>query len=274
MSLARELEALAIDIAQDAGALASMRRQEGVAIAATKSALADIVTLADREVEALIRARLAEARPDDGFLGEETGADRGSSDVTWVVDPIDGTVNYAYGMPQYAVSIAAVIGEPVAGRWEALSAAVYAPVLGEVFHAARGAGAWLGDQRLTVNAEVSAAGGLLATGFGYDPATHAGDLARVARVMPMARDLRRGGSAALDLAYVAAGRLDGYFERGLAPWDHAAGALLVTEAGGEYTFIAGDDENPRPLVVASSPSIFERLLQLSLDDGSLEVPSE
>lgn len=266
MSLAHELEALAIDIAQDAGQLARMRRTEGVSIAATKSALADIVTLADREVEELIRARLAEARPDDGFLGEESGAERGTSDVTWVVDPIDGTVNYAYGIPLYAVSIAAVVGEPVAGQWEAIAAAVYAPVAGEVFHATRGGGAWLGDERLTVNGEVSAAGGLLATGFGYDPATHAGDLARVARVMPMARDLRRGGAASLDLAYVAAGRLDGYFERGLAPWDHAAGALLVTEAGGSFLFVPGDEATPRPLTVAASPAIFERLVDVALAD--------
>jgi myo-inositol-1(or 4)-monophosphatase len=266
MSLAHDLEALAVDIAQDAGELARTRRLEGVAIAATKSALADIVTLADREVEALIRARLAEARPEDGFLGEESGAERGSSEVTWVVDPIDGTVNYAYGSPQYAVSIAAVVGEPVAGRWEAISAAVYAPVSGELFRAARGGGAWLGEQRLTVNAEVSAAGGLLATGFGYDPATHAGDLARVARVMPMARDIRRGGAASLDFAYVASGRLDGYFERGLAPWDHAAGALLVTEAGGSFAFFPPPEGSDRPLTVASSPSIFERLVDAALDD--------
>ncbi|GAB2843330.1 inositol monophosphatase family protein [Microbacterium insulae] len=266
MSLAHELESLAIDIAQDAGELARMRRREGVAIAATKSALADIVTLADREVEALIRARLAEARPGDGFLGEETGAERGSTDVTWVVDPIDGTVNYAYGNPLYAVSVAAVIGEPVAGEWEAVAAAVYAPALDETFHAARGAGAWLGDERIVVNAEVSAAGALLGTGFGYDPATHAGDLARVSRVMPMARDLRRGGAASLDLAYVASGRLDGYFERGLAPWDHAAGALLVTEAGGSFGFVASDDSAPRPLIVAATPVIFERLLDTALAD--------
>lgn len=266
MTLAQELEALAIDIAQDAGDLARTRRQEGVAIAATKSALADIVTLADREVEELIRARLAEARPDDGFLGEESGAERGTSEVTWVVDPIDGTVNYAYGIPLYSVSIAAVIGEPVVGQWEAIAGVVYAPALGEVFHAARGAGARLGEKVLSVNAEVTVAGGLLATGFGYDPTTHAGDLARVARVMPMARDIRRGGAASLDLAYVAAGRLDGYFERGLAPWDHAAGALLVTEAGGSFTVVPGDDGNPRALVIASSPSIFDRLLDTALDD--------
>lgn len=268
MSLAHDLEALAIDIAQDAGALARTRRDEGVSIAATKSAVADIVTLADREVEALIRARLAEARPEDGFLGEESGAERGTSDVTWVVDPIDGTVNYAYGIPHYAVSIAAVFGEPVPGRWEAIAAAVFAPASGELFHAARDSGAWLGDRRLTVNADAGPAGALLATGFGYDPATHAGDLARVSRVMPMARDLRRGGAASLDLAYVAAGRLDGYFERGLAPWDHAAGALLVTEAGGLFEFVPGDETTPRPLIVASTPLIFDRLYTAANDDGA------
>ena len=109
---ADELLQLAEQIAREAGELARRRRDEGVRIAATKSALADIVTEADREVEALIRARLTAARPADGFLGEESGAERGESDVTWVVDPIDGTVNYAYGIPHYAVSIAAVTGEP------------------------------------------------------------------------------------------------------------------------------------------------------------------
>lgn len=259
MTLASELKTLALEIAREAGELARTRRSEGVAIAATKSALADIVTEADREVEALIRARLAAARPDDGFLGEETGAERGTSDVTWVVDPIDGTVNYAYGIPAYAVSIAAVTGEPDPARWEAIAGVVFSPVAGEAFHAARGEGAWLGDRQISVNAELSPAGALLATGFGYDPATHAGDLARVARVMPLARDIRRIGAASLDLAYVAAGRLDGYFERGLQPWDHAAGALLVREAGG----LVGGDPHDRPgnaLTVAAPPALFDALL--------------
>lgn len=266
MPLAQDLAALAVDIAQEAGELARSRRQEGVAIAATKSALADIVTEADREVEQLIRSRLAAERPDDGFLGEESGAEGGSGDVTWVVDPIDGTVNYAYGIPTYAVSIAAVIGDPIPGEWEAVAAAVFAPAFGETFHASRDGGAWLDGRRLSVSAEVSPAGGLLATGFGYDPATHAGDLARVARVMPLARDIRRGGSAALDFAWVAAARLDGYFERGLAPWDHAAGALLVTEAGGSYTFVRDDSERARHLFVASTPLIHERLVETALAD--------
>ncbi len=259
----QQLEALAIDIAREAGELARRRRTEGVAIAATKSAIADIVTEADREVEDLIRARLAAERPGDGFLGEESGAEHGSTDVTWVVDPIDGTVNYAYGIPAYAVSIAAVTGEPDPAQWQALAAVVFAPAAGELFHATLGGGAWLGEQRLAV-AEPTAAGALLATGFGYDPTTHAGDLARVARVMPLARDIRRIGSASLDLAYVAAGRLDGYFERGLQPWDHAAGALLVTEAGGR---VGGGGPAGRPgreMSVACGPALFDELLSLAL----------
>src|SRR6478609_3004455 len=138
MPSAQDLEALACDIARDAGELARSRRREGVEIAATKSHLADIVTEADREVEQLIRARLAAERPDDGFLGEESGAQRGTSDVTWVVDPIDGTVNYAYGIPHYAVSIAAVSGEPTPPTWTALAGVVHNPAIDETFHAIRG----------------------------------------------------------------------------------------------------------------------------------------
>lgn len=256
MSLALELGELAAEIAREAGELARTRRQEGVRLAATKSSLADIVTEADREVEALIRERLRAARADDGFLGEESGAEGGASGITWVVDPIDGTVNYAYGIPAYNVSIAAVRGEPDPESWEALAAAVNAPALGEIFTAARGHGAWSDGIRLAVTEETPA-GALLATGFGYDPATHDGDLATVGRVMPMARDLRRMGSAALDLAYVAAGRLDGYFERGLKPWDHAAGALLVAEAGGIVSRI--DVDSPRPMLIAGGPDVHARL---------------
>ena len=265
MSLAQELQSLAGEIAREAGELARRRRSEGVAIAATKSALADIVTEADREVELLIRERLAAARPGDGFLGEESGAERGSTDITWVVDPIDGTVNYAYGIPSYAVSIAAVAGEPTPGLWQAVAGAVYGPSSDELFQAARGEGAWLGDQRLAVNAELSPAGALIGTGFGYRPETHAGDMARLARVMPLARDIRRIGSAALDFAFVASGRLDAYFERGLAPWDHAAGALLVTEAGGFVDGLPADDQG-RALFVAAAPALCAKILE-AIDEG-------
>lgn len=263
MSLVNELEALAIDVAREAGELAHVRRAAGVAIAATKSAVADIVTEADREVEALIRARLEAARPGDGFLGEETGGQPAASGITWVVDPIDGTVNYAYGIPIYAVSIAAVSGEPRPEDWDVLAAAVFNPATDELFHAAKGEGAWLGTQRLAANPEIGPAGALIGTGFGYDPLTHAGDLDLVSRVMPIARDLRRAGAASLDLASVAAGRLDAYYERGLQPWDLAGGSLLVTEAGGRFGRARPDGSGRAPMVVAASPGIFDELAQLT-----------
>ncbi|QIG39771.1 inositol monophosphatase [Microbacterium sp. 4R-513] len=264
MPLAKDLETLACDIAREAGELARSRRVEGVAIAATKSHLADIVTEADREVEQLIRERLGAERPDDGFLGEESGAERGTSDITWVVDPIDGTVNYVYGIPSYAVSIAAIAGDPNPAEWSRVAAAVFNPASGELFRAARGEGAWLGDERLVVNAEAAAAGALVATGFGYRPETHAGDLARLSRVMPIARDVRRIGAASLDLAFVASGRLDAYFERGLQPWDHAAGGLLVTEAGG-MVGVLPPDAHDRALIIAAGPALYEKILTLAAD---------
>lgn len=250
------LRDLAADIAREAGDLARRRRTEGVNVAASKSTLADIVTDADREVEALIRGRLTAERPGDGFLGEESGASMSETGITWVVDPIDGTVNYAAGLPSYNVSIAAVQGSADAATWQPLAGVVFAPVLSEMFTASVGGGAWLDGNRLSVTAE-HPAGALLATGFGYDPSTHDGDLATVRRVMPLARDLRRIGSAALDLAYVASGRLDGYFERGLKPWDYAAGSLLVTEAGGLFSRL--ETASPRPMVIAAGPDLHARL---------------
>ena len=258
MTSAEALRLFAAEVAQEAGALARQRRSEGVAVAATKSSLADIVTEADREVEALIRTRLAEERPGDGFLGEESGTQEGSTGLTWVVDPIDGTVNYAGGFPAYCVSIAVVEGAVTPEAWDGVAGAVFAPVLGELFTAVRGGGAWLGRSRLHVS-EPGPAGALIATGFGYDPATHEGDLDIVRRVMPLARDLRRMGAAAIDLSYVAAGRLDGYFERGLKPWDLAAGMLLVQEAGG---VVRRPDPRgtPRAMTVAGSATLADDMV--------------
>ncbi|UWF77868.1 MULTISPECIES: inositol monophosphatase family protein [Microbacterium] len=263
MTTAAELGALAADIAAEAGDLARRRREAGVPLAATKSTLADIVTEADREVEELIRGRLRRERPGDGFLGEESGAERGATEYTWVVDPIDGTVNYAYGIPGYSVSIAVVAGEPTPEQWRGVAAAVCAPRLDELFTAVAGEGAWLDGIRLAVTTE-QPAGALLGTGFGYDPATHDGDLRTVRRAMTMARDLRRMGSAAIDLAYVAAGRLDGFFERGLQPWDFAAGALLIEEAGGVVSRF--DTDSRRPLFVAGGRAVHDRLRELVAGD--------
>lgn len=258
MSSEADLLAIAVDIAEEAAALAAHRRAQGVTVAASKSVLADIVTEADREVEDLIRTRLAAERPGDGFVGEESGDTNGTTDVTWVVDPIDGTVNYSFGIPSYAVSIAAVSGGTTLESWTALAGVVAAPALAETFTAARGEGAWLGEQRLAVSTEWPA-GALIASGFGYDPETHEGDLANVAKIMPIARDLRRMGAASLDLAFVAAGRLDGYFERGLKPWDYAAGALLVMEAGGEVRRTMLD--SPRPMCVAGTKELVREILE-------------
>jgi len=258
MTQTRDLAEFAHDLAREAGALARMRRERGVAIAATKSTLADIVTEADREVEQLIRDRIARERPGDGFLGEESGAEGGTTGLTWVVDPIDGTVNYAYGIPAYAVSIAVVEGDPDPARWRALVGVVHNPAIDETFHATMGGGAFLGERRLAVNAEVGGAGALLATGFGYDPVRRAEQFAVLERVLPLVRDIRRIGAASLDLASVAAGRIDGYYERGLWPWDHAAGAILVTEAGGRVGGLDGAAAS-RELTIAAPPALYDAL---------------
>ena len=257
MTLAADLLDIAARIARQAGDLAAQRRREGLEIA-TKSVAADIVTAADKEVEAFVRAELARVRPEDGFYGEESDAQESRSGITWVVDPIDGTVNYAYGIPAWAVSIAAVEGSADPATWTAVAGVVYNPISGEMFRASRGGGAWLGDERLSVIAEVGPAGALVATGFGYDPATHAPTLERLARVMPIARDIRRIGAASLDLAFVAAGRMDAYYEKGTNPWDHAAGVLLVEEAGG----MVGGAPGGRPgkgMVIAAGPAFYDRL---------------
>lgn len=253
-----ELLALAIDIAREAGELARVRREAGVVIAATKSGLADIVTEADREVEQLIRDRIAEARHGDGFLGEESEATEGTTGLTWVVDPIDGTVNYAYGVPAYAVSIAIVEGPPDPATWTAVAGVVHNPASGELFHAARGSGAYLGKRRLAVLEEPDSSGALVATGLSYEPDRRRQQFEVLGHVLPLARDIRRIGAASLDLAFVAAGRFDAYYEWGLRPWDMAAGSLLVSEAGGIVGGLDGARAG-RELLIAASPAFYESL---------------
>ena len=241
-----------LDIARriglEAGALAARRRAEGVEVAATKSSIVDVVTLADREVESYIRSAIADVRPDDGFLGEESTGSTGGSGLTWIVDPIDGTVNYLYGIPQYAVSIAVVEGGADPLQWNTLAGCVVNPATGEVFTASQGGGAYLGAQQLQVNSDVSLEQALLSTGFSYSAETRVRQGQVLAGIIGRVRDIRRAGSAALDLCWVAAGRLDVYAERGLNPWDHAAGALVVREAGGRVSGFDGDAESARFLL--------------------------
>lgn len=223
-----ELLDLARDVALEAAALVALRRRAPVEVAATKSSATDVVTEADRAAEELIASRLLAARPHDGLVGEE-GADSGSaSGVTWVIDPIDGTVNYLYDIAQYAVSIAARVGE---GPDAVVAGVVVDVAKGECFTATRGGGAWLGDRRLRVRDVVPMGQRLVATGFNYERHVRELQGRAVAALLPHVRDVRRLGSAALDLCGLAAGRLDAYVEEGLAEWDLAAGGLVAQEAG-------------------------------------------
>ncbi|MEX0835096.1 MAG: inositol monophosphatase family protein [Nitriliruptor sp.] len=229
---------LAIDVAVAAGTLLADfagRRRDGADIGVeTKSTATDPVSEADRAAERLIAERLLTARPDDGLLGEEGQAPRaGTSGYRWVVDPLDGTVNFLYDRPAWCVSIAC---EDDRGS---VVGVVHAPVLGETWVAERGGGARrLEDDRpLQVSSVSTLAQALVATGFAYDADVRAQQGTEGADLVARVRDVRRDGSAALDLAGVAAGRVDGYLEHGLQPWDLAAGSLLVTEAGGCVTLV-------------------------------------
>ncbi|THG31044.1 inositol monophosphatase family protein [Naasia lichenicola] len=257
-----ELLAIAIDVAREAGALA-LSRQEGIEVAATKSSPIDVVTEADRDTEALIRARLSALRPNDGFLGEESGGAAGSTGITWVVDPIDGTVNYLYGIPAWSVSIAAVQSPNADAAadpqtWTALAGVVFNPVNGELFSATAGGGAWLGDRRLAVNTGIPLDRALIATGFSYSLAARDEQLATLTRLGREVRDIRRIGSAALDLCNVASGRYDGYYERYLNAWDLAAGALIAAEAGAIVRG-AGETRPDRLLTFAAGSGLADAL---------------
>lgn len=221
------LRTVAVRVATEAAGLARTVRDEAVVSSAleTKSSETDVVTAGDRATERLVRERLASLRPGEAVLGEEEGGEAELSGLRWVVDPIDGTVNYVYGYPWFAVSLAAQVdGVSVAG-------AVVEPVSGRVWSAARGAGAYLGDTRLGVSSADQLNLALIATGFNYSVERRKAQAAAVARLLSEIRDIRRGGAASLDLCAVAAGWLDGYYEHGLKRWDWAAGALIAEEAG-------------------------------------------
>ena len=249
-----ELLGIAVRVARDAAATARRMRAEAITDVETKSTDTDVVTAADRAVERQVIEALRKERPGDGVLGEEYGdsAAAASGPVRWILDPIDGTVNYLYGLPQYAVSLAAEVdGVVVAG-------VVRNAATGDEWTATAGGGAWRDGRRLTGSPRDSLDQALVATGFGYDPARRAHQGAVLAGLITRVRDIRRFGAAALDLCMAAEGMLDAYFEKGLNPWDHAAGGLVATEAGLRVSGIGGSAPGPE-MVIAAPPALFGAL---------------
>ncbi|MHB1474791.1 MAG: inositol monophosphatase family protein [Dermatophilaceae bacterium] len=262
--LLRELEELAVGAAGAAGRFIVDDRPRGLAVVDTKSSVNDIVTVMDQQSEVLLRRHLLSARPDDAILGEEDGASAGTSAITWVIDPIDGTVNYLYGIPAYCVSVAAVIGDPgTPGQWQPVAGAICNPLTGEIFHARLGGGAHVlvddEDTAIRVNTVEVLLQSLVATGFGYLPQVRARQGEVLRAILPEIRDIRRAGSAALDLCAVACGKVDAYYESGLNPWDLAAGWVIAIEAGALVTGLSkmGPGE---AAVVAAGPGIHALLL--------------
>ena len=246
---------VAVEAARAAGQLlhSELRGSRRIAYKGTPT---NLVTEMDARAEALILERLGTAFPDDAVLAEEGGARPGRSGRRWIVDPLDGTTNYAHGLPIFAVSIGLEAEDHMA------LGVVYDPAHDELFTAERGAGAWLGDERLAVSTTAGLGESLLATGFPYNiRETADNNLAEYAAFSLRARGVRRMGSAVLYLAYVAAGRLDGYWELRLGAWDIAAGSLLVEEAGGRVTDLRGSRIDLRaPAVVASNGRIHDAML--------------
>jgi myo-inositol-1(or 4)-monophosphatase len=226
------------------------RDPEGLA---SKTSITDPVSDADREAERVIRELLVRERPDDGVLGEEGTRSAAVNDRTWIVDPLDGTVNFLYGLRNWAVSIALEDSDGVA------VGVVFNPVDRECFSARRGEGAVLNGQAISVTECVSLERAMVATGFSYEAPRRVEQAKLLVELRPRIRDIRRPGAAALDLAYVACGRVDAFYERGLKPWDEAAGILLVREAGG---VIAEMDGEPHGLVAAATPELLEQLLPI------------
>jgi myo-inositol-1(or 4)-monophosphatase len=226
------------------------RGAEGLA---SKTSPTDPVSDADREAERVIRELLTSERPEDGLVGEEGAHATGANDRTWIVDPLDGTVNFLYGLRTWAVSIALEDAEGL------LVGVVFDPVDAECFSARRGEGAALNGRPMHVNGCSELGQAMVATGFSYEAARRSEQAELLLELLPRVRDIRRAGAAALDLAYVAAGRVDAYYERGLQRWDEAAGRLLVTEAGGEVEDLPGE---PHGVVAAATAELVAGLKQI------------
>jgi myo-inositol-1(or 4)-monophosphatase len=263
-----ELLDLALDVARTAGRLVAAGRTGDVEVAATKSSPTDIVTAIDVASEQLIRREIRHVRPDDAFVGEEGPDSPGTSGVTWVADPIDGTVNFLYRIPQFAVSLAARIGDQV------VVGVVHNPSTNETFSATLGGGAQLNGDPIAVSSCTELAAALVGIGYTYRADVRAHQAQETAGLIAVVRDVRRLGSAALDLCFVACGRLDAYVERGLKPWDLAAGRLIAQEAGAVVAGLGGAEASE--LIVAAAPeglfATFEAAL-LTAGFGDWPMPS-
>jgi myo-inositol-1(or 4)-monophosphatase len=258
-----ELRSVAVGVAREAGDMLADRAGQ-VEVAATKSSPTDVVTEMDRRSEELIRARILATRPADAILGEEGGqtGDADGAPVRWVIDPLDGTVNYLYGLHDWAVSIAAEVGWEEGGEVgrKIVAGAVFVPMRGEMFSAIRGHGAFLqaGDESwnpLHCRPGVPLDQALIGTGFGYLAARRKVQGEVVAALLPRIRDIRRIGVASVDLCAIAAGRLDGFYERGLNYWDWAAGALVAAESGAVVGGLNGAPVSSS-MTVAAGPGLF------------------
>ena len=248
---------IAVKAARRAGSIINRASQDIERLTITKKGPADFVTEVDRQVEQTIIDILHEAYPDHAFLGEEGGA-VGESEFQWIIDPIDGTTNFLHGFPMYCTSIA------LAHKGIVTQAVIYDPVRNDLFTATRGSGAFLNDRRMRVSHETRLDDALIGSGFPYSSMEHQERYLRMlAEVMRKTAGIRRPGSAALDLAYVAAGRYDGFWEMGLKPWDMAAGTLLIQEAGGLVSDLDGNNQFLQTgHVVAGNPKIFGQLLPM------------
>lgn len=253
-----DLLALAKDLARSAGTLARTGRARGMQVVGTKLTDTDMVTAFDREAEALIIAGLRAARPNDSIVGEEGGGHRGTSGVEWHVDPVDGTTSFMYGLPTWCVSIGAQDADgPLVG-------AVYLPDLDEMFAAERGRGATLNGTKLQCSGLTEVSKALVATGFSYTPAHRTVQSLRVTEFIHRIRDVRRMGAAAVDLCFVACGRLDAYFEENLHTWDILAAELIAREAGARSGDFSGAALRPAEVLVAT-PGVFDALSALLVD---------
>jgi myo-inositol-1(or 4)-monophosphatase len=237
---------LATSAAREAGSLLRQRFGGPARNVATKSTPTDLVSDADREAEQIIIKGISGDRPEDGFLAEEGGGRESSTGIRWIVDPLDGTVNFLYGIPVWAVSIAAEDAQGV------VVGTVFNPTNDELFSAIRGKGAELNGRPIGVSQEIELSRALIGTGFAYDVRVREVQAAVVSRVLPAVRDIRRSGSAALDLCSLACGRLDGFYEAWMGPWDRAAGVLIASEAGATVTDLPPPFGNQTGVVGANS----------------------